>query len=417
MKQTRCINIDWLEVYCLESVTHFPCNADFWRSQGWFVRERDYGTRQYAEMFTLEDREGNPFIEIRRNPVASGAGEKNEGIFSPYSTHIRLVNRYCYHENAVGLLSEFLARYDYDIQRLYRLDLALDFEKFDKGDDPHKFLLRYMAGRFSKINQGNLSGHAKDLWERRDWNSVSWGSPKSMVSTKLYNKTLELREAKDKPYIRLAWMQAGLIDDALKMVKYNPDGTTYYPEIWRVEFSIKSSARGWYTYEDCNGAKQKRLVREHTLATYADRNSQLKAFAFLAHHYFHFKHYVDGERKDRCPDKVLFDFGLQHQVYQLDVLATDEPAPRSIDVLRRKLQEYRIQHPANDIVQACDVLLADLDKRSLASMLPYGAKDDAAKLLQLLLSRRIKQNPKEPMSESLAEVQAMMKIEQDSSLF
>ena len=44
----RCVNIDWLEVYVEEANDRFPCNADYYREHGYSVREREYGTRQYA---------------------------------------------------------------------------------------------------------------------------------------------------------------------------------------------------------------------------------------------------------------------------------------------------------------------------------------------------------------------------------
>lgn len=406
----RCVNIDWLEVYCLESVDYFPCNADFYRTQNFEVVERDYGTRQYAEMFTILDKDGHAFVEIRRNPVAAQSGHDDRGIFSEFSTHIRLVNRYCYAENAVTLLSDFLHRFDYTIVRIYRLDICLDFERFDSGDDPFKFMQRYMAGRYSKINQSNLSGHAKDRWESREWNSASWGSPQSMVTTKLYDKTLELKEVKDKPYIRLAWFQSGLVDHPCQLYKVLPDGTTYKPRIWRVEFSIRSSARGWVVVEDSKGTKKRRVVMEHTLGSYATRQQLLHAFANLADHYFHFKKFIEGVRKDRCPDKILFKFNLDHTPYKLDILATDTQKPRSFDQLARKLREYKLLHTQKPVVEACDLLLSQLEDDSLRHDLVYNAKDDASKLLQLLLDRRIRQNPKEPLSQSIETVQALLDL-------
>ena len=79
----RCVNIDWLEVYALEDASKFPCNAEYFRSQGYIVREREYGTRQYHEMFTLLDDNMNPFMEIRRNPKSGDSGFS--GIL-PYQT-------------------------------------------------------------------------------------------------------------------------------------------------------------------------------------------------------------------------------------------------------------------------------------------------------------------------------------------
>lgn len=447
-EQKRCVNIDWLEVYCMESVSNFPCNAEYYRLHGYQVRERSYGTRQYREMFTLLDRHDQPFIEIRRNPVSSDVENANNGIFSEYSTHIKLVNCYCYLDNAVDVFSQFLHQHDYEIVRLYRLDLCMDFEYFDKGDDPQKFLARYMAGRYAKINQCNLSGHASDGWDGRQWNSVSWGSPKSMVSTKLYNKTKELKEAKDKPYIRIAWFSAGLVDDWNKLTKNKPDGTVYEPTIWRVEFSIRSSARGWYVKEDNNGEKLVTEKHEHTLGTYATKLQQVHAFAYLAHHYFHFKkvrsekrkqwlkehpkqkltalgmHFVYDDfsplesvsvRKDRCEDKILFDFRFSHEPYKLLAQGTQEPRPASYDLLRRKLTIYRMMHTQPEQIKACDTILRQLEIEEQRSALPWECRNDVAKLTQLLISRRIKQSPKEPMSTSIKECEALLEIEK--SLF
>lgn len=68
----RCINLDWLEVSCEESARNFPCNAEYFREQGYFVKEREYGTRVWSQVFTLEDADGHPWIEVRRCPP-SGA--------------------------------------------------------------------------------------------------------------------------------------------------------------------------------------------------------------------------------------------------------------------------------------------------------------------------------------------------------
>ena len=43
-----------------------------------------------------------------------------------------------------------------------------------------------------------------------------------------------------KPHIRYAWLKCGLIDDFHKVMKQGKDGW-YTPQIWRVEFSIRSS--------------------------------------------------------------------------------------------------------------------------------------------------------------------------------
>ena len=405
----RCVNIDWLEVYCEEDNSLFPLNADFFRSQHWWVKERDYGTRQYEQMFTLLDKDGHAFVEIRRCPVSGSMAERNDGIFNPLSCHIRLANRYCYANNAVDLFSEFLHRYRYTIHRLFRLDLCLDFEKFDKGDDPQDVLKRYMKGKYTKINQGKVSAHGEDRWSTRDWNSLSWGAPKSMVSTKFYNKTLELKEVKDKPYIRYAWFSSGLVDDWNDLSKMGEDGQKYFPNIWRVEFSIRSTARGWYVAEDCSGKKKQTMRMEHHLGTYATKEAQLKAFASLADHYFHFKKYEEGVRKDRCEDKVLFDWG-EHTTYRIDRLLTDAPRNKSLDSLERKLREFRIVHPRDDVRKGCDLLLDYIMQLKVSNSLPNPFSQDETKLLQLLLQRRLN-GANESLTDSIENVKALLSLD------
>ena len=40
---------------------------------GYVVHEREYGTRVYNEMFTIEDGQGNNFVEVRRNPQSGSS--------------------------------------------------------------------------------------------------------------------------------------------------------------------------------------------------------------------------------------------------------------------------------------------------------------------------------------------------------
>ena len=183
----RCVNLDWLEVHCLEPYGD-PHDAEYFRRVGLTVMERDYGTRVYREMFTVNDAQGNPFVEVRRAPYSTGYA----GIHDERECHLRLVNAACYLDNAADLMQQFIDTYHYEFNRITRVDICLDFERFDEGDDPAVFLSRYLRQVYSKINQGNITAHGADRWNGQVWNSVSWGSPTSAIGTKFYNKTMEL---------------------------------------------------------------------------------------------------------------------------------------------------------------------------------------------------------------------------------
>lgn len=358
--QIRCVNIDWLEVHVLEDAGRYPLDAYFFQREGWFVKQREYGTRVYEQMFTLLDDHEEPLLEVRRAPKSS---TELQGVLSPYSCHIRLANRTCYFTNAVSLLRDFLSRYNYSFKRIFRIDICLDFERFDLGDDPANFIRRYVSHKFAKINQCNRTTRGQDRWDGCEDNYISWGNPKSMVSTKLYNKTKELAEAHDKPYIKQAWMACNLITNPLTMVKVRSDGSQYTPTIWRVEFSVKSGAAGWAILEDCTGAKTKKKPIANTLDCYDNKEKQLQMFASLAHHYFHFKYYEPGQRKDRCKDKVLFHFDFaRDQVYKLTRIAQSAPASTDDKRLQRALERYEQVHVDPNIRRACAIILEAISK-------------------------------------------------------
>lgn len=407
----RCINVDWLECYCLESAIGYPHNAAYFRARGWYVKEREYGTPIYNEMFTLYGNDDQPFIEIRRAPK-SAIGVQVNGVLDPMSCHVRLTNRSCYLTNCVQLMERFLGQYGFGLSRISRLDICLDFEMFDYGDDPADFMRRYMAGKYTKLNQANITAHGRDYWDNRIFNSVSWGSQKSMIGTKFYLKTLELAESRDKPYIRRCWQEAGLVDDWHTLEKIGDDGKPYKPNIWRVEFSIKSSTRNWFVIEDCNGVKKQIRSVRHTLSMYYTKQQQMDMFLSLSDHYFHFKKYAPGVRKDRCEDKRLFRHDAQNNYYQLENLPTVDERNKALDRLLSRLMAYRDTHPMPDIYKACNVIIEQLEKESRSQSLTHPWPAEEVTLMRMLISRRMKLCDV-PFNQDLAEVRALLQVNHD----
>lgn len=387
----RCVNLDWLEVHCFEP-SNDPHDATFFRRAGLEVVEREYGTRVYREMFTISDRRGNPFVEVRRNPFSQGY----QGIHAAEECHLRLVNAACYYDDAALRLQNFMDAYGYTFNRIARVDICLDFEKFDEGDDPAKFLSRYLRQVYSKINQGNITAHGTDRWDGQLWNSVSWGSPSSAIGTKFYNKTQELYDPTSgtfkKPHIRYAWLQCGLIDDFHKVLKKNDDGW-YQPQIWRIEFSIRSSVKKWFTIE-LNGKERNYQSIRNTLEMYDCREKLVTLFAALQQHYFHFKHYEHGKRKDRCDDKVLFVWKGVQKTYKVgrddisSILGDGAKKAKPYDTLLHKLREFRQGQVKHDVLNACDIIIKVLEGDILRSDVRNPFNWQELLVLQQTLSRK-----------------------------
>lgn len=356
--------MDWLEVHAREPIG-MPRDAMYFINRNYQVRERGYGTRVYREMFTILAPNDEPLLEVRRAPASAGLA----GIHDENECHIRLCNRTCYFDNAASFLENFLSVHEYTDVRISRVDICNDFVMFDKGDDPQAFVRRYFKHRYAKINQGRIAGHGEDTWSGQQWNSLAWGSRTSLVTTKLYNKTLELYDPKldryGKPYIREAWYRSGYIDDIQRCTK---DGEPV--NVWRVEFSLRSAVKNWVKII-LDGDDEKIQSLKNTLDVYNSRDKILVMFASLARHYFHFKKFSRNKRKDRCPDKVLFDFSDENIIYKIGkndtCLGSGTTFKSMYSRLIEKLKAYQDTHFGIEIHKACEVLISSITEENLRS--------------------------------------------------
>ena len=384
----RCVNIDWLEVHAREPF-HEPRDIFYFMNLGYKCEAREYGTRVYREMFTIFAHNDEALLEVRRNPASSGLN----GIHDENECHLRLCNRTCYFDNASLFLSSFLSRHGYSDVRISRIDICLDFVKFDKGDEPQAFVRRYFKHKYAKINQGRIASHGEDTWSGQEWNSLSWGSKCSAVTTKLYNKTLELYDAKldrfGKPYIREAWFRCGLIDDIQRVTK---DGELV--NVWRVEFSLRSAVKNWVPI-NLDGDDKKYQSLRNTLDVYDNREKLLVMFASLAQHYFRFKKYKPNQRKDRCPDKVLFDFTEPQIVYKIGktdtALGSGNSFKSRYNRLLLKIKEFQSTHFGAELHKACEVLISAITEENYKADLACPWSNEELEFLKKLIFVRTTQ--------------------------
>lgn len=300
--RARIVGIDWLELFCSEAPTR-SYTPDAYRARGWCLQEREYGTKTMEQMFTLLDQYGKPFVEIRRSPRGLDSGAKKL-IYQEGDCYIKLSNLYCYDADPIGLLMDFCKQEKLLIKKIYRIDIFSDFETFDSGDSPAKVVRRIVNHTYSKVNQAQRRVSGTDTWTECLDNWISWGRSGSMVNTKIYDKSKELRETgMHKPYIPQLWKMHGYIDDVAHLTKNGKP-----VQMWRVEFSIKGNARGWIYIDKDDTEDGAAHGLEHNLLTYSSHQGVLNAFANLVPYYFHFKIYEEGKRKSLCKDKVLFIF-------------------------------------------------------------------------------------------------------------
>lgn len=400
--KVKCINLDWLSVYCLEP-KGCVMNAAYYKKLGWSVEEREYGTPQYREKFTLMNGR-HPFLEIERNPYSL---KQNGGIFEPESCHIRLANRTLYQPNPVQQLTNFIIKYGYEYKGISRVDVCCDLTIFDNGMKPQDLANKYIKDKIWKVHQSHiapntddgddtwripihLGAHGKETKTGRTWNSLKWGSPKSALSTKLYNKTLELETNTGKFYIKDTWVKAGLCD--LQKVRYeyrNPKtkeieirskqisvvpGTAIDQEIpieeakkidvWRVEFSMNSEGRKWIDLGDNH-------IVDLSLNAFDNLDSLAATFFTCSEWLFCFiyaKWITKGatrwkERTNRCKKLQLFNTKFLHSHYKPQRQTEMEDPSRTEKIMMyRLIQKSKDKNLSEAYREACHQVALNLSK-------------------------------------------------------
>lgn len=439
--KVKCINLDWLSVYCLEP-KGVVMNAAYFKNLGWSVEEREYGTPQYREKFTLMNGR-HPFLEIERNPYSL---KQNGGIFEPESCHIRLANRTLYQPNPVQQLTNFIIKYEYEYKGISRVDVCCDLTIFDNCMKPQDLANKYMKDKIWKVHQSKIDAHSSDgddSWRikmelgahgretktGRTWNSLKWGSPKSALSTKLYNKTLELETNSGKFYIKDTWVKAGLCD--LQKVRYeyrNPKtkeieirtkqisvvpGTAINQEIpieeakkidvWRVEFSMNSEGRKWIDLGDNH-------IVDLSLNAFDNLDSLAATFFTCSEWLFCFiyaKWITQGatrikERTNRCKKLQLFNTKFLHSHYKPQRQAEMEDPSRTEKIMMyRLIQKSKDENLSEAYREACHQVARNLSKEHGDWWLPDA--EDYGKLTSRNLEQRRRTEYKEDHPRSVVE--------------
>lgn len=145
---------------------------------------------------------------------------------------IKLENSCLYVADWYFILTDILATLQWQPKKISRLDLAADFNYFIGGLLPSTFLRKYVcknAASYIRIGSNKFCVYGLKDMRKTSFDSIRWGSRQNGVSVYMYNKTRELNEVKNKPYIRALW-------------KTHELSTTL--DVWRVEISITSQGLG-----------------------------------------------------------------------------------------------------------------------------------------------------------------------------
>lgn len=224
----HAISIDWLSLYCKMGEYrngYFVAAPELPQVAGYVYVLLPYGSRQYAEIWCVY-LEKEKLCEIQRHPYSSA--------LDPSGCIIKFDNRLLYDEGVWRKISSFLVFHQITVQSVSRVDICADFNRFETYEVVD-MIRDFLAMNLRHVGRGNGAAHFEhrskvDKHTRindydMQYSGLSFGSHSSDIRVYLYNKTKELAEVKDKPYISDLWERIGL-----KNTRKNP--------VWRLEVSI-----------------------------------------------------------------------------------------------------------------------------------------------------------------------------------
>jgi hypothetical protein len=221
------------------------------------------------------------------------AHDPHEDLLPPDMGLLKLNNKYLYQTNMKEFVIDLLKELGMTFRGISRIDVALDFQRFNNNLNPHKFIENFYAGKYMKKGKTKVSnvadcGGVKGL----RYETLKFGSGHSDVQYYMYNKSKEMKDVKHKQWIEDNWKANG----------YDGNG-----DVWRLEFRLKRNRKGIYRMNPETGELD--LFFDMTTLDSLDNIHEL--YSYLFNKYFSFVRNEKRTRLDRCKPLVLFSNGFE----------------------------------------------------------------------------------------------------------
>ena len=287
MNEKFAISLDWMQYYCERALEEMP--KEFMTTRGSYtVDKMDYGTPLWSDVYVIKHR-NREFATLCMTPRTSGMPERG--------CTLKLANRVLYSHEWLSESKSIMAVLGLRYKGITRVDVCYDCNRLAGGRSVPAFLMQYFSqppyceghiirsgSRKVTINACRSNAGAVEI------SAMRWGSKGSDIGAYCYNKSLELREVKDKPWIRETWEKAGLIDtfndeewnklserDKKRAIENGNTGSYIKSPVWRFEISIKAHGKDLLNLEtgelfklDINYFEQQNAV-ENLFYTYASK--------------------------------------------------------------------------------------------------------------------------------------------------
>lgn len=324
----KIINIDWLSFFCQCGE---PVNFD-----DYTLELKTYGTQIFEKAADV----------VKDNEVvAIVLWQPRSAILAQNSAMIKLKNRQLYNGNWYQIFSDIEKNWFCHDIKISRIDICADFVNFKNGLYPKTLISNFLTQKFVKVGRGSF----KVMGEQKkyiNYQYLRFGSGSSEISAYLYNKSTELKEVKDKPYIRELWHNLNNQNNR---------------DVWRLEFSLKGKSlkivdtiNGNFVVDDFKSLTDKELIAN--------------IYSFLVKKYFSFVIPEQQQNKSRWKKLTLFDdedchfeivdFALKsdtsrkHKIFLTNLVALEKEMRSlksyALETIKSVAQDYAEEHSLVD---------------------------------------------------------------------
>lgn len=337
----KIINIDWLAFFC-------QC-GDIVDFHTYTLEEKNYGTQIFKKVADV----------IKYNEVvATVLWQPRSDILPENSAMIKIKNRQLYNEKWYQIFSDIEKNWFCKNIKISRIDICADFLTFKNGLFPKTLISNFLSQKFVKVGKGTFKvmGNQKKYI---NYQYLRFGSGSSDVSAYLYNKSAEMREVRDKPYIRQQWKN---LKNRKKL------------DVWRLEFSLRGKSlkivdtiNGNFVIDDFKSLTEKELIAN--------------IYSFMIKKYFSFVIREKQKNKNRWKKIILFenedchfkivDFSLKsdttkkHKVFLTNLVALEKEmrAMKSYarDIIQCVAMDYADEHNLYEYMQRKQQLAKHFD--------------------------------------------------------
>lgn len=320
------LSIDWLQAYCIGGVV---VAGVYTSSIGNLTVELQEGGTANFSRRSLIYWNGVEVATLLQCPKMSALDR--------LLTELKLHNRVLYTSQPVRIMKAIIEAIHITYKGIARIDLACDCNTLAGGRSVESLIANFVHLMPREVGHVIRKGSARYTLHGNNHRkanirheSIKFGSPQADVVPYIYNKSLELLEVHDKPWIRQAWKEAGLVHlvdiEGLQQLskkelemRLNDSGVSEYIRsgVWRFEISIKAHGKDLLNLE--SGEIFKMGLDEVSTAEKIE-----EIFVSYCKKFFAFRECTSGERVRDYKDITLFEFDKKMSYRQISIPTTGE---------------------------------------------------------------------------------------------